>query len=533
MLNLLNESLFEIRTEDGTDQVSLPVLLRALTLSGDVVLMTQGHQDPWWHQVMSQLGALCLHALGTEDLRDVTPADWRHALLLLSAGDERPWHLIPEDDGPAFLQPPVSDGSKASRRLSAAEIDLPDTAKNFDVKPNPHMHVPDLWIYALAAGQTAGNYRGRGHYGSVRMNSGKGHRTFACAGPSHSAAALWRRDVVALLHHRRTLLTGPWGYSSNGLGLTWLREGPFQLADLDPLFIEASRCVRLFGNATDVDHALVHAALAPRIDAAHWRGHLGDFWTPLVLDDAGLKAPNLNAAFRGDVPPILIWSKLFAGYGDFTPSPSVAAATDGDILRAGALVTGGLSERQGWRDCTLSMPLPDEDLLQSRGLEVFQASKALRNALRSFPDDSVAPTVAEFLRLATEDFYDRIDDTTCWIAELWRIADDVFHRNPAVRQAGFQAEAARLTLRGSLYNNIGSPPCPTCGKWMSHKEGHKRWQCTPCGKGSRKRPRRPVDVRCPRCGKSDVVEGSLLPSGSRRLRCLVCRRQAVSGWKDN
>ena len=109
----------------------------------------------------------------------------------------------------------------------------------------------DDWLFALITLQTMGGYGGYGNYGISRMNGGLGNRpAFSLASAGGGTGAHVRRDILALLEHRQTQLSG-------GLmpecapALLWTlpwdggRNEALNNAQLDPLYIEICRAVRL------------------------------------------------------------------------------------------------------------------------------------------------------------------------------------------------------------------------------------------------------------------------------------------------
>ncbi len=96
------------------------------------------HQRHPWHAFLVQLAALALHQAGRDQIF-ATAAEWETALLALTPKDPdgAAWCLVSPLDRPAFMQPPVPEGSLAgwkSPMTAADELDMLITSKNHDLK---------------------------------------------------------------------------------------------------------------------------------------------------------------------------------------------------------------------------------------------------------------------------------------------------------------------------------------------------------------------------------------------------------------
>ena len=150
----------------------------------------QPYQSHAWHAFLVQLGALAAFHAGLSDVAALRDAEqWAKALRALTDGRDGPWCLIvPDLKAPAFMQPPVPEGSIATWKDDNATatpdaIDLLATAKNHDVKMERIVApAPEHWIYALVTLQTMQGFSGRDTYGIARMNGGVSNRpAFAVA----------------------------------------------------------------------------------------------------------------------------------------------------------------------------------------------------------------------------------------------------------------------------------------------------------------------------------------------------------------
>ncbi|MBF0426747.1 MAG: type I-E CRISPR-associated protein Cse1/CasA, partial [Magnetococcales bacterium] len=269
--NLMEDPLLRVdRGDGGRVGCSLPEVMAGLTRQEIVAFAAlQPFQVHAWHAFLVQLAAIALHQAGEEILPDTANA-WRQILRALTPDwpNDAPWHLLVEDlSQPAFMQPPVPEGSLAPLKNRFAQSDAIDvlvTAKDHDIKMarvgDPR---PEHWIFALVNLQTMEGFSGRDNYGIARMNGGLASRPGVGIRPGGAdAAAHFRRDVAFLRHYRPELLSRHSGYpEAGGVGLTWTLpwDGGSSLAlhDLDPYFIEVCRRVRL---AEDSGQLVAHTS---------------------------------------------------------------------------------------------------------------------------------------------------------------------------------------------------------------------------------------------------------------------------------
>ena len=220
--SLIAHPLLTVRNEAGERlRTTLPDLLSHLGRGEELEpLALRPHQHHAWHAFLVQLGALVAHRTGDRSL-DRAPEAWRQALLDL-AGDagEAVWSLVVSDLAlPAFLQPPVPEGSLAGFRNLVTEpdgLDVVNTAKNHDVKADRvTTPTPEHWLYALLTLQTMEGFFGRGNYGIARMNGGFASRPALAVAPGLHWAERFRRDVGVWLDARQELIEG-YGYRAAG-----------------------------------------------------------------------------------------------------------------------------------------------------------------------------------------------------------------------------------------------------------------------------------------------------------------------------
>lgn len=266
------------------------------------------HQRHVWHAFLVQVAALSLDRGGTAEL-PTTEAQWRAALLSLTPNhpDGAAWALISPLDQPAFLQPPVPEGSLAGFKeiTTPDDLDMLVTAKNHDVKREAIRNArPEHWVFALLSLQTQEGFLGAGNYGIGRMNGGFASRSGVGIEPGGGLGRRLLRDCMRLLSLRQQLLEEYGQYpAQDGQALLWLApwDGLSALSptSLDLFFVEICRRVRLLSN----DHGMITArgksTKSARIDAKSLKGRTGDGWTPLIADGAERKGLTIDAGGFG------------------------------------------------------------------------------------------------------------------------------------------------------------------------------------------------------------------------------------------
>lgn len=293
--NLLDEPIIRYDTVGGSRaEASLPEVYEALMAdSVGAFPALRPHQRHAWHAFLVQLGALALYrSAPTEPPAD--SARWATALRGLTdrfPADD-PWCLVVSDiTRPAFLQPPATSAERErdyKRSVSTPdELDMLRTAKNHDLKSAVAIGgKTDDWLFALVTVQTMDGFEGSGNYGISRMNKGTGNRPALSLAPMGGVGAHVRRDMVALLHHRTdTIEALPRGNSLHALLWTipWdgTTEEGLSIGNLDPLYIEICRRIRLYADSGDRLQARRATSKGPRVEARHLNGMTGDPWTPV------------------------------------------------------------------------------------------------------------------------------------------------------------------------------------------------------------------------------------------------------------
>jgi CRISPR system Cascade subunit CasA len=359
---------------------------------------------------------------------------WRSALLELAKGNENAWCLVVADpDEPAFLQPPVPEGSLDDARFkndvpSPSNLDVLITSKNHDVKQqrigNPK---PEHWIYALITLQTMEGFLGRGNYGIVRgMNGGFGNRPFLGLSPELSFGARFQRDLNVLVDQYDELDTL---YDlENGKTLLWMdswngsKEDAIRLEECDPYFIEVCRRIRF---AEEDGHLVCWRAntKGQRVDApSSLNGRTEDPWTP-VDDEKALTLGGSGFTYQK------LQEILLSNENKYVP-PAALRVHEGDsgamYLTAQSMVRGqGKTEGLHHR----IVPIPEEVrtlFIREEERQVLAKRAKRRVELASDVESNVLrPAVAALLSGGREGQVDW-EQVQPWIDAFDRTVDDHF-----------------------------------------------------------------------------------------------------------
>lgn len=301
MFNLIKERLVRMTVADGVRSASLPEVFAAL-MKNEVAAFPalRPHQRHAWHAFLVQLGAMAMHRAGlAEPPSDAT--EWLHIIRALTPdySDDEPWQLVVDDiTKPAFMQPPASSTEREKDYKSTVatpdELDMLVTSKNHDLKAAVATQAaPDEWLFALVTLQTMEGFSGAGNYGISRMNGGLGSRPAFTLTPSARLGAHIRRDIIALLEYRSTLMD-EYHMSDCGVDLLWTLPWDGTPAEtlllnrLDPFYIELCRRIRLRSDANRVLHGVRTSTKAARIAGKELKGRTGDPWIPVNTKRDGL-----------------------------------------------------------------------------------------------------------------------------------------------------------------------------------------------------------------------------------------------------
>lgn len=346
-LDLLALDVFTLSDERRT-VVSLAELFARLGRNEPTELAyLMPHQRHAIHAFVVQLMAMVATRSGDRRL-DRDAHEWRDALCEL-AGSAEAFQLVVADLAkPAFLQPPVPEGTldKFKPVDTPDALDLLVLAKNHDVKMARIRHPRvEHWVFSLISLQTQQGFSGRDNYGVARMNGGFGNRAGFGMTPSLAWSAHVRRDVAAA----RDARDSPIDYREDGLACVWTEpwDGTtsLPLTELDRFFVEICRRVRITRDERGLGVSMTSTKV-PRLEGKAFLGHVGDLWIPVDRErGTALTLPGTGL-------PYARLSQILFEEDWIRPAGLQVRAEDGDepLAIARALVRGqgkteGLHER--------------------------------------------------------------------------------------------------------------------------------------------------------------------------------------------
>ena len=495
LFDLLNDPIIRVQgSNDPPTAHTLPEIF-ALVSNGNPIEFSdlQAHQSHAWHAFLCQLGAIALHTAGESTVTARSASEWKELLLHITDGQRQPWCLVvPDLAKPAFLQPPVPEGSLYKWKNEAREPDLLDllvTAKNHDVKRR-RLSTPsaDHWVFALTSLQTMDGFPGRNNYGIVRMNGGYGNRAGIAVCASDRPSVRFRRDCSLLLE-RRDELASQFGFDGlRGTALLWLKpwDGTksIPIVECDPLVIEICRRVRLTASGDDITARFIGTAV-PRIHSGETKGNVGDPWIPVRKKDAaGLTAKNLSYNILQDV--------IFGS--DYEPSAaSIVRQEDGESpVIVGRILARGKGKTEGYFERIIPCPPKVKRMLASLDgrrtlgslareridLTTIAKNKVLKPAILNllqggpeklkFDDDRANPFSDSFECMVDAAFFPSLFDSVDldpnvarqkWVAQLLifarTILDDAVRGTPIPTVRRYRAiSAAERGFEGSARKNF-------------------------------------------------------------------------------
>jgi len=433
-LSLLAAPIFSLRSDGGA---SLPEVLSLLGGAEEIEFgALRPHQQHGWHAFLVQLAALAVHRRGDRRL-DLSPEQWREALLYLTGeAAESAWTLVVDDLAqPAFMQPPVPEGKLAGfkNRIHRPDtLDVLVTAKNHDEKQERIDHArPEHWVFALITLQTMEGFLGRGNYGIARMNGGFASRPGVGLAPGLDRAARFRRDVHAWLDERPRLLDAGFDYAEQaGHTLLWLlpwtgtKRESLSLSELDPLFIEVCRRVRLVTENGGEISARAANTQGPRVDAKHLTGNTGDLWTPVKQDGKALTVGSRGFDYR------LVTALLLSS--DYPERGKPALRPRDDDGDSPALVAEVLTRGQGTTDGYHQRLVPVPPAIKRRLTRPAERASLAELAKERVERVAVAqrkvlhPTLCKLLQGGSEKLDFRDQRTDRWLSRLDDAVDGIF-----------------------------------------------------------------------------------------------------------
>lgn len=300
-MNLLRDPIFlcEMRNEGGVRrQLSLPGVLSELA-GGRIASFPKLRptQAPYFHMFACQLAAMALDKAGRKFSADIDEATWTSLILALTPDSPTAFDLVQADKSlPAFLQPPVVEGSKDGKEpsihVTPDEIDLVGTTRAHAQKRGFAGAEPEHWIHALICRQTAGGYAGKNNFGVMRAPGNHHPRYLVSLIPSACPSARFQRDVAGLLATKSEVLSAaPFLDASHGTPLLWTLpwDGDAQLnpSMVGPWSIEIAMRLRLI----DTPDGLAcerRLSNGRRISEGTQKslsllGRMGDPWAPIYV----------------------------------------------------------------------------------------------------------------------------------------------------------------------------------------------------------------------------------------------------------
>jgi len=362
LFNLLVEPLIRVRQGNGEQHMTLPQVLEAMGGDRDLDFTAlRAHQRHAWHAFLVQLAAMALHRAG-EDNPKQTADRWLSLVRDMTAELDEPWCLVVDDlSKPAFMQPPVPEGSIDQKKWKSVAtpgaLDLLVTAKNHDVKGRLiHNAEIEHWVFAMVSLQTMEGFLGAGNYGIARMNGGFASRPGVAVAADPAWNRRFARDASILVNKRADLVADPWPYAdTSGNELIWIEPwdgtDSLSLSKCDPFFIEICRRVRLISDGS-VPKAFTLSTKAARISAKEINGVTGDPWTPIAMDERGAKALTVPATgfdYR------LLQKLLFSG--EFKHGIAWRQKEEsGDLYFEASVMTRGQGKTEGLHRRELRIP---------------------------------------------------------------------------------------------------------------------------------------------------------------------------------
>ena len=493
MLNILTEPVICLDLSDGVrKEVSLPEVFAAL-VSDKVVSFPalRPHQRHAWHAFLVQLGAMAMHPAGRADLPGIAD-EWAKLIRGLTPDfpEDEPWRLVVEDiTQPAFMQAPASSKERETDFKAVVatpdELDMLVTSKNHDLKSSIASRAAvDDWLFALVTLQTMEGFGGAGNYGVSRMNGGLGSRPAFTLAPVEGLGAHLRRDMAALLDRMDSLVADN-AMRNGGIGLVWTvpwdgaRVEELLLHQLDPLYIEICRRVRLRCAADGHISAVRTSSKAARIEARNLNGRTGDPWTPINTKEG--KSLTLAAGgFRYDRVVDYLdpanWKLPLLWESTQTPQDS----GDKTLLVARAMVRGQ-GKTEGYHERFIPLRpktvrafgrgdgVADlETIARDRIAKIRIVQRILSHAIQVFlarGEDSDLPPEGRRLARPWLDQLDKIVDARFFedLQDEFDLPDQVQSREKNLEWQRWLAEQARETLHSA----IDSLPCPAIHKYRA------------------------------------------------------------------
>ena len=365
LFHLLKEPVIRFGTVDGQTQGSLPEVYEAL-MSDTVTSFPalRPHQRHAWHALLVQLGTLGLWEIGASGPPS-DAASWAGVLREFTHEypQGEPWHLVVDDITlPAFLQPPATSEDRRADYKHAVDtpdaLDMLRTAKNHDLKAAVATSgLADDWLFALLHGpdlrwvQRGAELWGFPHERRVGQPPG------ILTGPRWRGGAHVRRDITVLLDSREELLEA-FPRSNPHHKLLWTLpwdgqkgEGLFP-DDLDPLYVEICRRIRLHADLEGRLGAKRASSKEARVASGQLKGRTGDPWTPVnTKENKSLTLPVGGFTYRRVVDYLTSgdwqWPVLL--------KPTAEESAGGDMRLVARAMVRGQGKTEGYYERSVPM----------------------------------------------------------------------------------------------------------------------------------------------------------------------------------
>ena len=303
--DLLTTEMFKVNLKGGqSSRFTLPGLLAQLlvsdAISGFPNLAAQ-ERSHWW-RFLVRCGAKALHELELtvdEALKEsVTGLERRIGEVFAAQVAPGGWCLgQPDPTAPGFMQPPTPDGqppSEAYKERTVATLTSAIGSKNHDRKyAKGRVRNPEQVVYGLLAYQGGVIQDGRGYYktplSASRSGAGSGV-PFMWGRLAEDLPNSFRADVNLLamsrgdIQQKRRLSGDVWALWAE----PWDGVIGLPASELDVAFIPMARMVRL-GQPSEglYERVWVRGSATDRVNDHTEGGHLGDLFTPIVVDPSG------------------------------------------------------------------------------------------------------------------------------------------------------------------------------------------------------------------------------------------------------
>ncbi|HEB97327.1 MAG TPA: type I-E CRISPR-associated protein Cse1/CasA [Sedimenticola thiotaurini] len=443
-MNLLTDPLLRVETPDGIERLSLPGLLAALgqdrveSLPG-----IQRHQEDAFHVFLCQLASVILARDGRDD--PVQSEDyWREGLRRLAgeAGDDA-WTLVVEDlSKPAFMQPPCEGTKFSMSSISPDAFDTTEVSKNHDLKMARGMQPEcDLWAYALVSSNATAGYSiggsGRFYFATIKAKKNRVGRVYVRPTVTGSIGQQWQFDITCLLHYRPKVLNSEYGYSKDGVVLTWASKPhhgqQLQLNELDPFFIEITRQYRLFSTDQSIEGRSAPSVKPFIYSPKALSGNVGDPYAPVDANDSSVISVS-NRGWSAERLRSIVFKESIN-----TPLLPIAEslAKEGLLLRCSS-VARSAKGTEGYQSRELLIPKPVMALFRRSKTDVdpiADMSKAAIAEVAGKMERVLATALLAYLHVS-DAFRDQKTKRLDWTDKEWRAKANKKHGAWLNRNAG-------------------------------------------------------------------------------------------------